>query len=536
MIDSFLLINGYLDGSLTDDQGGELNAWVEADDANAREFVRLCLQHHLIRSQMIGQDVQVMGSAESSVDDDGALSPPSILLEALDQEREAKAKREAVKALEREKHEAKLAEDRALQRIMFGQSDPVKPIKHYVIPKSVFYGAIAAVVALTAMLLWPQGRLTPPTEPGDLRVEPSAPPIVAVLNQLLDAQWEDASFNKAKPGDPLHAGRFALKSGSVLITLNEGTEVIVEGPALFEIVSGRRMNLHTGRVSSYSPHRARGFAIRTPGAEIIDLGTRFGVEVHNDQMTEVHVFEGLVTAATVNNRDEVAAPVKLYADESAKCNANTGVVELSNLVDAGRFVRSWREMLTKVKVQGDVRYRPNAPGLLEIGATTSNEHILVIPEAYDAVIDQDMPLAMTSPGTYSSPIPSPNHILYAGRVVDSYLLHANISENSRSERRRFSGAVRFPRKVIGLIIDAHSLDASDDSCGLAKVVYPWGEPSRGIGYGEKRETREPSNEEFTLSDDRKTLQFAFRVGLLDQVRVLIEPAGGNTLPSYDLND
>jgi hypothetical protein len=63
--------------------------------------------------------------------------------------------------------------------------------------------------------------------------------------------------------------------------------------------------LFSGNVSAEVPHRAAGFTIRGPSAEVIDLGTRFGFSVGDAGHSEVHVFQGEVISRQLDERGEV---------------------------------------------------------------------------------------------------------------------------------------------------------------------------------------------------------------------------------------
>ncbi len=62
------------------------------------------------------------------------------------------------------------------------------------------------------------------------------------------------------------------------------------------------------------PIVARGFTVTTPNSDVVDLGTEFGLTVDGSGETEVHVFDGLVEAHSLN--DKAAKPVSLYAGDA----------------------------------------------------------------------------------------------------------------------------------------------------------------------------------------------------------------------------
>lgn len=91
----------------------------------------------------------------------------------------------------------------------------------------------------------------------------------------------------------LVAGRYRLKQGLLHLKCDGGVMVYVEAPAEFEAVSGKRLLLHTGRLSANVPPEGIGFSVETPEAEVVDFGTEFSIDVETGT-SEVHVFNGLV--------------------------------------------------------------------------------------------------------------------------------------------------------------------------------------------------------------------------------------------------
>lgn len=72
----------------------------------------------------------------------------------------------------------------------------------------------------------------------------------------------------------------------------------VEAPTQFNVVSGKRVVLHNGRLSASVPADGVGFTVDTPEAEVVDFGTEFSVDVASET-SEVHVFDGLVSNDTL---------------------------------------------------------------------------------------------------------------------------------------------------------------------------------------------------------------------------------------------
>lgn len=115
---------------------------------------------------------------------------------------------------------------------------------------------------------------------------------VAVLALASDARW--ASEKPPQTGSILSPGPLKLLSGLIQIEFYSGASLILEGPAELEIVSADQAICRSGKLRASVPPPARGFVIRSPQFDLVDLGTEFGLEVDRDGPSKVHVFNGKV--------------------------------------------------------------------------------------------------------------------------------------------------------------------------------------------------------------------------------------------------
>jgi hypothetical protein len=101
-----------------------------------------------------------------------------------------------------------------------------------------------------------------------------------------------------------------LESGTATLALAKVGQVVVEGPAEFSFLGPMRARLAYGRIKMrVSEKSGRGFVVETPGGNVVDLGTEFGLEVDRGGKTSLAVFEGKVdlhkTKAKPGDADEV---------------------------------------------------------------------------------------------------------------------------------------------------------------------------------------------------------------------------------------
>ncbi|WP_439629367.1 FecR domain-containing protein [Gemmata sp.] len=71
---------------------------------------------------------------------------------------------------------------------------------------------------------------------------------------------------------------------------------VFEGPAAFQFEGAGVVRLTSGRLFCDVPKGAEGFSVQTANGRVVDLGTRFGVEIDSGGETEVHVTAGRVRA------------------------------------------------------------------------------------------------------------------------------------------------------------------------------------------------------------------------------------------------
>ncbi|EMI17789.1 FecR protein domain protein, partial [Rhodopirellula maiorica SM1] len=138
----------------------------------------------------------------------------------------------------------------------------------------------------------------PPTDSALIAKQDFAAPQPSVANhsrvQLTQA-LATKFFGEATP--PLGSfvplnHEFALTSGMVELRFPAGATTIIEAPAVFVVSDDARLELASGSCSVYAPDGAKGFRVDTPLGNIVDLGTRFVVDVDQTGDTKVQVVEG----------------------------------------------------------------------------------------------------------------------------------------------------------------------------------------------------------------------------------------------------
>ncbi|NLE39621.1 MAG: FecR domain-containing protein [Pirellulaceae bacterium] len=136
---------------------------------------------------------------------------------------------------------------------------------------------------------------TQPTVAIQAAESPAVPPPVAWVTKAHECEWRDGG-NALVAGSRLLPGRrLRLAKGLLEITFAHGARVLLEGPVDFNPKSADIAVLSFGSLVAHVSGEAKGFAVETPAATIVDLGTEFGVAVDGEAWAAtVHVFDGEV--------------------------------------------------------------------------------------------------------------------------------------------------------------------------------------------------------------------------------------------------
>ena len=140
-------------------------------------------------------------------------------------------------------------------------------------------------------------------------------------------------------GQPIEAGRISLAGGAVELTLRNGVVVVFEGPGDFDLGGELEATLHDGNLVVRMPDGMKGFVVRTPATDVLDLGTEFAVSVGPGQATDVQVYDGAVMATTSRQREPVQMPKRLAAGEAARFSSAANAEPLPLSFRPKRFVR-----------------------------------------------------------------------------------------------------------------------------------------------------------------------------------------------------
>lgn len=137
---------------------------------------------------------------------------------------------------------------------------------------------------------------------------------VATLTDSIHARWINVDY-PMESGSRLvtsYAPMF-LKEGVVQLLFDNNAEVLIEGPAEFQVIAADQIHLTYGMLFAKVPKEAIGFTVRCETTKIIDLGTEFGVSADLRGGVEVHVLQGKTLLFAGDNGGVTSVEVKAGA-------------------------------------------------------------------------------------------------------------------------------------------------------------------------------------------------------------------------------
>lgn len=287
-------------------------------------------------------------------------------------------------------------------------------------------------------------------------------------------------------------GVVSIELGNVMIDL--------QGPAELKLNDLKQVQLQQGTLTAQVRSGGEGFSVRTPDAEVIDLGTEFFVHYDTKSGTDVSVRRGRAKTSLLDVQGLPTQVLELTASRSAHLHLPQATLTETKFEPAP-FERIDRARGTIRSISGQLRTIAEPPANLTSEKTTTLNYMLVIPERQHVVLNEDLVLD-TVAGRVSLP---------AGSTVSSYLVHYDPTSLATYAPR---GAVTFFGKISAAIVNNSMLNATDSIFGLPGTVFE-SRPFRGL---------ELNADEIRISDDKETVSFFFGMEsptYLDQVRILV---------------
>jgi hypothetical protein len=161
---------------------------------------------------------------------------------------------------------------------------------------------------------------------------------VGTLVQQRDCKWVDGS-NIWRNGDILPPKTLlSLRSGAAEVALENGVRLVLSGPCEVQLVNEMRGRVFRGSIVAKVPSTAHGYTLTTPSAQVIDLGTEFGISVDGSGKSEVHVFKGEVISRWNGPEKAQGKSLRLHQNDGARFGLKRSETTLIT-ADESRFVR-----------------------------------------------------------------------------------------------------------------------------------------------------------------------------------------------------
>lgn len=148
-----------------------------------------------------------------------------------------------------------------------------------------------------------------------------------------EVESEDAEWFVEQTGMAMNSG---LRSGDVLRVIEgqlsikyvNGVSVNLDGPVACELVSPMEIRMLLGSLTAEVPDGCEGFSVEAPRATVVDLGTKFSVNVDSQGGTDVVVYKGEVD---VDYRSEPKPTQRLRMGEAVRLDALGAVSRIDSI-------------------------------------------------------------------------------------------------------------------------------------------------------------------------------------------------------------
>ncbi len=366
--------------------------------------------------------------------------------------------------------------------------------------------ALVALAVAACLLIAFTVALLPRTD--DPQIAGASTSSFATVAQVVDAKWDgELTF---EPGDRVGSKNLYLAAGIVRLRFDDGVEVTLQGPAEYALIAPGKTRLTSGLLTATVPEGAEGFQVETPTAQVIDLGTAFGIELDENGDANVSVFEGEVDVVRRESQE------KRLLKEGESLRVASGKAMEQSEIDPTPYEKIWPVSSGIAGSSGAFRLAPPWPRRLRL--FRSDTEIFVVPERYTVTLAEPLSVNVSTPGTFVREDELTPAVVATGESVRSFILHYQ-PEQARPPRlaERITGSIVFDRPVLGLILLRDELKASGEILSLRRI----GEVHRGRPM---ELNGRPAGDQITLSPDRRTVNLSLAAPhhTSDLVRVIVD--------------
>ena len=203
----------------------------------------------------------------------------------------------------------------------------------------------------------------------------------AEIVSCYEVEWHKPLFDY-KAGDKIADNTINITKGLLKLEMNDGTDVVLQGPCSFSLESDSQVRLTEGKLTAKVPAKAIGFTVRTPSASVVDYGTEFGVSVDKYANTEAHVSKGLVELRLGSNKYHFNESLRLKINQAGQTSGNQLKKIPASITQFTYEMPSAFEELVKRLPNSNLYIRPlndNPESLTELVHKTSINNIIKNP-------------------------------------------------------------------------------------------------------------------------------------------------------------
>lgn len=334
----------------------------------------------------------------------------------------------------------------------------------------------------------------------------------AHISHAVGAHWIDDE-STVPVGPNITSGHYHLAEGLVRVDFHHGATMTVQGPSAFEVIDDMHVAFSNGIATFQVPESAIGFKVDTATANIVDLGTAFGIDC-SEKGTQLSVFEGEVNVSQ-------SGAAETLVSEGESIQAGEEIVPIA--YDTTTFEKAWPLNLGVLQTTGKMKFVSPGPDFTP-GAFEDSQHITVFLERNDAKVPGGVTVDIVDPGEYIKIRKSEDTTVPGLKRARSYLLQLDpIGEAAKKDPDKFrvQGQITFDSPIAGIIASHDKLRNSDGAFGHPEGIYQVG--PRGVEPPKPARLNQPGRDTVILTADYRTLIVDLSAAsAVDQLRILVE--------------
>ncbi len=186
----------------------------------------------------------------------------------------------------------------------------------------------------------------------------------ALLATSVDADWAAATAPESFADNSIHQ----LDAGLVCLRFRSGASAVVEGPARFAVLGDKAIRLDRGKlVALCETKTTHGFTVEVPQGRVVDLGTEFGVEVADEEVSRARVFDGEIQLFLSSSPSKLASRVLREGEAIEFTSKQFRPVAIHNREDGFQTLAKFRLAAVAAQQQESESEAPELSGRRERG-------------------------------------------------------------------------------------------------------------------------------------------------------------------------